>query len=151
MPKEKLEVSEQAKNALEKQVKEYAKNIETLKKSIGDTDKLNATISELQEQNKRAAADYEKNIKDMQINYAIDNALKTAKAKNSKAVKPFINLDDIEAENGKVKGLDKQIKKLVEGEDTKFLFDTPPKPGKHQSRNYIKNRIVYRGKNGTSV
>lgn len=128
IPKEELEVSEQAKNALEKQVKEYAKNIETLKKSVGDTDALNEKINQLQEQNKKATADYEKSIKDMQINYAIDNALKAAKAKNSKAVKPFLNLDDISVEDGKVKGLDKQIKKLVEGEDTKFLFSTPPQP-----------------------
>ena len=128
VPKEKLEVAEQAKAALEKQVKEHDKHIDTLKKSVGDTDKLNETITQLQEQGKKAAAEYAKNIKDMQVNFAVESALKEAKAKNVKAVKPFLNLDDIDIEDGKVKGLDKQIKKLIEGDDTKFLFDTPPKP-----------------------
>lgn len=128
VPKEKLEVAEQAKAALEKQVKEHDKSIEELKKSVGDTDKLNATIAQIQEQGKKAAAEYAKNIKDMQVNFAVESALRQAKAKNVKAVKPFLNLEDIDIEDGKVKGLDKQIKKLVEGDDTKFLFDTPPKP-----------------------
>ena len=39
VPKEKLEVAEQAKAALEKQVKEYDKSIEELKKSVSDTEK----------------------------------------------------------------------------------------------------------------
>lgn len=128
VPKEKLEVAEQAKAALEKQVKEHDKNIEALKKSVGDTDKLNETISQLQEQGKKAAAEYAKNIKDMQVNFAVESALRQAKAKNLTAVKPFLNLDEVDIEDGKVKGLDKQIKKLIEGNDTKFLFDTPPKP-----------------------
>ena len=47
---------------------------------------------------------YAKNIKDMQVNFAVESALKEAKAKNLTAVKPFLNLDEVDIEDDKVKG-----------------------------------------------
>lgn len=126
--KSKYDVAAEAKKNLETQVKEHAKQIDELKKSVGDTDKLNATIASLQDANKKANEEYAKSLKDMQINHAIEASLKDAKAKNLTATKALLDLSTIEVEDGKVKGLDKQIKKLVEGEDTKFLFDVPPNP-----------------------
>lgn len=124
--KSRYDTEVQAKTTLEAQVKEHNKQLEELKKSVGDTEKLNKTIADLQEANKKAKADYDKSIKDMQINHAIETGLKDAKAKNLTAAKALLNLADIDFEDGKIKGLDKQIKHLVESEDTKFLFDVAP-------------------------
>ena len=137
VPKRELEIAQQAKETLELQVKENAKQLNTLKKSAGDTEKLTQTIADLQESNKKAKADYEAQLRDLRIGYAVDSALTDAKAKNVKAVKALLDMDAIEiGENGKVKGLSSQIKKLTESDDTAFLFDTAnhpdPKDGKPQ-------------------
>ena len=56
-------------------------------------------------------------------------ALTNSKAKNNTAVKAlladFIGKAEI-ADDGTVKGLDDEVKKLVEGKDTAFLFDKAP-------------------------
>ena len=67
-------------------------------------------------------------IKQLKINSAVDAALTAAKAKNNKAVRALLDLDKAElADDGTVKGLGDQIKKLVGAEDSKFLFDTQKK------------------------
>ena len=64
----------------------------------------------------------------MKIDTAIAAALTDAKAKNVKAVKALLDLEKAElADDGTVKGLADQIKKLQGAEDSKFLFDTEKK------------------------
>ena len=91
-------------------------------------------IADLQAANKKAKQEYANNIKTMHINHAIDTALAGAKAKNVKAVRALLDVDSLEydEEKGKVLGLTKQINKLTESDDTKFLFELPadPKKGK---------------------
>lgn len=129
VPKAKLDIAEQAKETLELQVKENTKQLNMLKKSAGDTEKLTQTIAELQASNKQAKVDYEKKLQSLRIDYAINAALDDAKAKNKTAVRALLDTGSIEIdENGKVKGLDKQIKKLAEAEDTAFLFEKDGKP-----------------------
>lgn len=129
VPKQELKIAQQAKETLELQVKENAKQLNNLKKSVGDTEKLTQTIADLQESNKKAKAVYESQLKELRIGYAIDSALADAKAKNITAVKALLDMDTIElGENGKIKGLDSQIKKLTESDDTAFLFDTATHP-----------------------
>lgn len=125
--KDKLDLAEQAKTTLELQAKEYDKQIKTLQKNISDTGKLNDTIKELQEANKKAKTDYQNKLNTIRINQAIDNAIAGAKAKNAKAVKALLDVDalDFDEEKGELKGLDKQLKRLQEADDSKFLFDLP--------------------------
>lgn len=133
VPKAKLDMAEQAKETLELQAKEYDKQIQLLKKSAGDSEQLNQTIAKLQEANKQAKADYDKQVKTLKIGYAVDAALGEAKAKNLTAVKALLDLQDADMDDkGKVKGLEEQIKKLKEAKETAFLFDTElsPKDGK---------------------
>lgn len=133
IPKAQYDVATQAKETLELQAEEYTKQINLLKKSAGDTEKLNETIANLQDANKKAKAEYDSKVKTMQIEYAVDAALTNAKAKNLKAVKALLNLDELDVDdNGKVKGIDKQIRALREAKDTEFLFETGvnPKNGK---------------------
>ena len=120
------EVNEENKT-LKAQVSERDGQIETLKKSAGDNTELQNQITALQEANKQKDKDHANEIKALKISNAVDVALTNAKAKNNTAVKALLAafLEKAElADDGTVKGLDDEIKKLVDGQDTAFLFDT---------------------------
>ncbi|MCM1296511.1 MAG: phage scaffolding protein [Muribaculaceae bacterium] len=113
------------KKALADTVKDRDKQLETLKASSGDTEALKQQIATLQADNATAAKAHEAEIKRLKIDTAVDLALSAAKAKNVKAVKALLELENAElAEDGTVKGLADQIKKLAESPDSGFLFDT---------------------------
>lgn len=100
--------------------------LETLKKSGADAAALQDQITQLQAENKKKDEDHAAELKALKIGNAVDLALTGTKAKNNTAVKAllvdFIGKADL-AEDGTVKGLDAEIKKLVEGKDTAFLFE----------------------------
>lgn len=129
-----------AKTQLETDIKTRDKQLEELKKV--DAAALQKTITELQETNKTTKTEYEAKIKQMQIDNAVTAALTGAKAKNLKAVRALLDLDKVELDGETVKGLADQIKKLQEGEDSKFLFDSAQaklkgvKPGESQDKKY---------------
>ena len=102
-------------------IKERDTQLETLKKSTGDTKALQDQITQLQTDNANQKKAHEAELKALKISNAVDMALTGAKAKNNTAVKA---LKAELADDGTVKGLGDEIKKLVDGQDTAFLFDT---------------------------
>lgn len=123
VPKSRFDEVNEAKKKAEATVAERDKQLEELKKNSGDADALKAQIEKLQGENKTAAAKYAADLKALQVNNAVERALSAAGAKNNKAVKALLtDLDKAELDGEEVKGLADQIKKLKEGEDTKFLF-----------------------------
>lgn len=106
------------------QVKERDKQLEDLKKSVGDNAELQKQIEQLQTDNATAKANHESEMNQLKVEYAVEKALTGANAKNIKAVKALLDLDDAKLDkDGNVKGLQEQIDKLVSDEDTKFLFN----------------------------
>jgi hypothetical protein len=107
-------------------IKERDTQLETLKKASGDTKALQDQITQLQADNKKKDTDHAAELKNLKISNAVELALTGAKAKNNTAVKAllvdFIGKAEL-AEDGTVKGLDDEVKKLVEGKDTAFLFE----------------------------
>lgn len=130
--KGKYDLLETQNQNLNDQVKEHTKQLELLKSKTGDSEAMKKQIADLQAANKKAKQEYADNIKTMHINHAIDTALAGAKAKNVKAVRALLDVDSLEydEEKGKVLGLTKQINKLTESDDTKFLFELPADPEK---------------------
>lgn len=117
-------------SAAKKTIGERDAQLETLKKASGDTQALQDQITQLQADNKKKDEDHANELKALKIGNAVELALTGAKAKNNTAVKALLAgfIDKAElAEDGTVKGLDDEIKKLVEGKDTAFLFDTSGK------------------------
>ena len=127
---------------------ENGKDIETEKaKTTAESEKVtkaNDTIKNLQESIKKfdgvdvdglkkSAKDWEdkynKDISSMKLENALEMALVNGKAKNTKAVKALLNLDDIKLDGDKLLGLDTQIETLKK--DNAFLFDEvkEDKPG----------------------
>lgn len=116
------------KKALADTVKDRDKQLEALKASTGNIDAFKTQIAALQADNAKAAKDHEAEIKRLKIDTAVELALVAAKAKNIKAVKALLDLEKAELdENGSVKGLTDQIKKLSEAPDSGFLFETSDK------------------------
>lgn len=109
------------------QISDREKQLETLKKSAGDNENLKSQISQLQEENKRAAETYEAKIKQMGIESALTLALTNAKAKNPKTVRALLDLENAQLnEDGTIKGLEKQLTKIKESDA--YLFDGETKP-----------------------
>lgn len=109
---------------LKGQVKDRDKQLETLKASTGDNEALTKQISDLQKANTDAAAAHESEMNKLKIDFAVEKALKSAGAKNLKAVRALLELEDAKFDKeGNVKGLAEQIEKLTSGDDTKFLFN----------------------------
>ena len=139
--KSKYDLAVTEKETLEIRIKEHGKQLEELKKAAKGSEELEKKVKELQDNAAASKAKYEKQINDIQLNHAIDIALKEAKAKNAKAVRSLLDMENIVLDDGKVKGLDKQIKKLQEAEDSKFLFESvaDPKEGKPKIGGSIDN------------
>lgn len=123
IPKSRFDEVNQAKKNAEELLKERDGQLEALKKSNVDLEQLRAEISKLQETNKTAAEEYQANIKKMQLDNAIDLALRDARAKNSKAVRSLLDFDGVKLDNdGTLSGLEEQLNKLKQSEG--YLFDS---------------------------
>ena len=130
IPKSRFNEVSESNKTLKTQITDRDKQLETLKKASGDAEAMKTKIEELQAANKTASEEHEAQIRQIRMDHAVESALTGAKAKNVKAVRALLNLDDLDVDDdGKVKGLDKQIKKLTEADDTKFLFDTAEDAG----------------------
>lgn len=81
------------KKELEKQIGERDGQLEELKKV--DAQSLKAEIEKLQEQNSTTKNEYEQTIQELKFDYALENALANAKAKNPKIAKALIQKDGL--------------------------------------------------------
>lgn len=126
------------KKSYQEQVKERDAQLEELKKSIGDEEKLKKQIETLQNENKAKEESFNATIKQMKIDNAIEKALTDAKAKNVKAVKALLDLSNAELlEDGTIKGLNESIKGLAENAETSFLFDVTSTQEPTQKNNKV--------------
>lgn len=121
-------------DGLKTQVGDRDKQLETLKASAGDNADLKKQIEDLQTENATAKANHESELNQLKIDFAVEKALTGAKAKNIKAVKALLELDDAKLDkDGNVKGLVEQIEKLTSGDDTKFLFEAQKQTKQQQN------------------
>lgn len=113
-------------DSLKGQVKERDKQLETLKATAGDNEALTKQIADLQAENATAKETHETEMTRLKVDFAVEKALAGANAKNVKAVKALLDLEDAKLDKeGNVKGLQEQIDKLTAADDTKFLFEVP--------------------------
>lgn len=113
------------KQSLTDQVTQSNTQLEELKSDIQDNQELQDKITQLQADNAQLEADSQAKLAETQTNFAIESALKDAGARDVKAVLPFIDKDTIKLADGKVTGLDEQLKAIQTDKD--FLFQ-PAEP-----------------------
>ena len=104
------------------------KQLKDLKATAGDNKELKHQIADLQKSNEQSSDKYKSDLAEVKKDSAIKLALRDSKAKDSDIVLKSLNLDDIKlGDDGKLTGLDEQLKGLKESHD--YLFDSEtPKP-----------------------
>lgn len=126
VPKSRFDEVNEAKKQLETSANDYKTQLEALKTSAGDNETLKQQIAELQAQNQQKDTEYQERLKDLQLT----NAIKLAIAESAQDCDLVAGLVDktklILGDDGKVTGLDEQVKSLKESKG--FLFKEQPKP-----------------------
>nr|DAL99570.1 MAG TPA: minor structural protein [Caudoviricetes sp.] len=117
---------EQQKNQLETSVNDYKTQMETLKTAAGDNEDLKNQIAQLQQQNQQKDQEHQKELKELKLTNAIKMAV-AASAQDSELVAGLLDRNKlILGDDGKITGLDEQVKALKESKP--FLFKTEQKP-----------------------
>lgn len=111
---------------LKSQNEKHEKDLKTLQKDNGDNETLKQTIKDLQKQNADAKAEYEQQLVGMQRDSAIEKALATSGAKNTKAVKALLDADKIVFKDGELSGLAEQLEAYKQSDP--YMFDMGKKP-----------------------
>ena len=109
-------------------VAERDKQLEGLKVSAGDAEKLKKQIEDLQAENKEKDKAHAEELRQLKIESAIETAITGAKGKNAKAIKALLDMTKIDLDkDGNVIGHTEQLEALMKAEDSKFLFDAQTK------------------------
>lgn len=111
---------------LKSQNEKHEKDLKTLQKDNGDNETLKQTIKDLQKQNADAKAEFEQQLIGMQRDSAIEKALATSGAKNTKAVKALLDADKIVFKDGELSGLAEQLEAYKQSDP--YMFDMGKKP-----------------------
>ncbi|KJE30047.1 phage scaffolding protein [Bacillus licheniformis] len=120
IPKEKFDELNDDKKELKNQLNQRDEQLEDLRKRAKDNEELHSKIKEIQDANEKTVADYEAKIQQQQKDFAIERALRDAKARNPKAVKALLDLENVKLDGDKLLGLDEQLKAIQESD--KYLF-----------------------------
>lgn len=86
-----------------------------------DIDSIKLAADDWKEKAEKAERDAAAKIADMEFSYALDGALKVAKARDPLGLKAHLDMDGLKLNNGKLVGLDEQLAKARE--QYGFLFE----------------------------
>lgn len=124
--KDTYDQTEQQRKQLETSVNDYKTQLEALKTTAGDNAALTQQITDFQNQIKQKDLDHQKEITDLKLTNAIKLAI-SASAQDSDLVAGLVDRNKlILGDDGKVTGLDEQVKALKESKP--FLFKAEQKP-----------------------
>ena len=120
VPKREYNEVAEAKKKLETDIQERDKQLEELKKSVGSNEELKKQIEALQAENKKAAEQWQAKMAQMQLDFAVERALDSAKARNPKAVKALLDMEKVKLDGEQLLGLDDQLRAIKESDP--YLF-----------------------------
>lgn len=128
-PKERFDAVNNEKKELKSQLDERDQQLSTLQKQAKGNEELQNAIEQLQEENKKVSEEYQQKLEKQAFDFALESALRDAKAKNIKAVKANLNVDGLKLSDGKVIGLDEQLAALKESDSYLFISENDSSPG----------------------
>ncbi|MBS0955807.1 phage scaffolding protein [Lactiplantibacillus plantarum] len=109
-------------DSVKQQVVDRDGQIKSLGEQAGNSEKLNKQIAALQETIKTKDSEAAASLTKVKTDNAVQMALRDAKARDAKAIMPFIDMDTVKlGEDGKLAGIGEQITKLQESHD--YLFN----------------------------
>lgn len=132
VPKNRFDEVNESKKQLETTVSDYKTQLETLKASAGDNETLKQQIADLQQQNKQKDEDYQKQLKDMQLTNAIKLAISGSAQDSDLAAGLIDKTKLLLGDDGKVTGLEEQVKALKESKPFLFKEEKQQGPEKKQ-------------------
>ncbi|USK25562.1 phage scaffolding protein [Bacillus altitudinis] len=121
-PKERFDAVNNEKKELKSQLDERDQQLSTLQKQAKGNEELQNAIEQLQEENKKVSEEYQQKLEKQAFDFAIESALRDAKARNIKSVKANLNVEDLKLAGDKVIGLEEQLAALKESDG--YLFET---------------------------
>lgn len=124
-PKAKFDEKNNRVKELETQLGERDTQLAELKKAAGSNEELSKKIKELEELNQKTQQDYEAKMQQQHKDFAIEQAIKDAKAKNPKAVKALLDLEAVKLDGDKLLGLNEQLGALAKSDAYLFGEDAP--------------------------
>lgn len=128
----KLNTANDQITSLQGQLDDRDGQLKDLKKSAGDNEDLKQQIADLQKANEDTKKNLESQLQQTKVDSAINLALSGAKARDAKAVMPFINRDTLKLnEDGSVAGLKEQIDAVKKDKGFLFESDESKPDGKH--------------------
>ena len=144
---------QEQKKQLEEASKNYEKQLKELSKNNADNEELKKQLEQLQLSNKELETKHAEEMNKLQFDFALDKGLSSVKAKDINDIKMFIDIEKLKYQDGKIEGLEEQIKSL---EETKsYLFDTeqqqvPPGTGFNPTGGNVNTGITKEQFNGMS-
>lgn len=106
------------------QAEEKAEEIKTLSEKVKNVERLEGENQKLKDDYAKAESDHATTLTSIKKNHALGDYLRDKKAKNVKAVMALLDMDKITFENDTLAGHEDQVNTLIEGENSKFLFDS---------------------------
>lgn len=111
---------------LKSQLTERDTQLTDLGKKVKDNEELTAEINRLKNENETSTTELQQKLDKQAKDFAIENALRDAKAKNPKLAKGALDLETITFKDGKLIGIDEQLKAVKESDAYLFGEDEPP-------------------------
>ena len=128
IPKDKFDEKNGEAKKLKEQLDEQTRLVNELKEKGNLSDEYKTQIDQLKASLEQKDKDYKAEIAGMRKTNAIEKALSEAKAKESKAVMPYLDQTKILVnDDGSVTGLKEQLEAIKK--DHSFLFDAENDPG----------------------
>lgn len=132
--KEDYDVLQGQVSVYEEKTKELSKTVKTLQKDVDASEALKLKLEDLE--NNLASKD--KEIEKVKFDYKLEAKMKEVGAKNIKAIKALINMDDVKLnDSGELEGFDTQIEALKESDA--YLFEDLNKGSLGSTGNHKRN------------
>lgn len=121
IPKSRFDEVNEQKKEYKKMIDERDKQLKDLSEKAKGNEELSKQIEQLKEQNSNTSKKFEEKLQKQAFDFSLEKALTNAKAKNVKALKALLNMENIKLDGENLLGLEDQLKTLQESDA--YLFD----------------------------
>lgn len=128
---DKLTATEKERDQLQEQLKERDKDLAKLQKQSKDNEEVSTQLADLKLKYDESSKQWDAERAQMKLDSAVDSMLSQTKARDKDVLKQLLNVDSLKlTDDGKVDGLDDQIKQLET--DKPFLFEGEKSQGGYE-------------------